>query len=75
MDYTISPQTQFFPDRISTPYPPKRFPDNLVKPVTPIDRHFSLHDELNKAIQTPGDIVRKGQPAPTTNFTRSHGPY
>ena len=56
MDYTISPQTQFFPDRISTPFPPKRFPDDLVHPVTPIDRPFSSHDELNKAIQTPGDI-------------------
>ena len=76
LDYTISPQTQFFQDKISTPYPPKRFPDSLVNPVTPIDRPFSLHDELNKAIQTPGDIrVRKGQPAPKTNITRSHGPY
>ena len=56
LDYTISPKSQFFPDKISTPYPPKRFPDNLVNPVSPIDRPLSLHDELNKAIQTPGDI-------------------
>ena len=27
-----------------------------MKPISPIDRPLSLHDELNKAIQTPGDI-------------------
>ena len=28
----------------------------MVNPVSPIDRPLSLHDELDKAIQTPGDI-------------------
>ena len=56
LDYTISPKSQFFPDKISTPFPPKLFPDNWVNPVSPIDRPLSSHDELNKAIQTPGDI-------------------
>ena len=75
LDYTISPKSQFFPDKISTPFPPKRFPNNLVNPVSPIDRPLSLHNELNKVIQTPGDIVTKGQTAPRTNVTRSHGSY
>ena len=56
LDYTFSPKSQFFPDKMSTPYPPKRFSENLVKPISPIDRPLSLHDELIKAIQTPGDI-------------------
>ena len=54
-NYTISPKTQFSPDRISTSYPPQRFPDDMVNPVTPIGRSLTLYDELNKAIQTPGD--------------------
>jgi hypothetical protein len=65
LDYTLSPKTQFFPDRISTPCPPKRFPDDMVSPATPIERPLSLQDELNRAMETPGAKIRKTPPRHT----------
>ena len=55
LDYTISPKTQFFPDRISTLLPPKRFHDDTEPSITPIDRPLALYDYSNKAKHTPGD--------------------
>jgi hypothetical protein len=36
-DYTISPKSKFFPDRISTPDPSKPFLNDLISPTTPIE--------------------------------------